>query len=257
MSYLQRLLFEMDKYEEHVDNMLRLNAQQEEIDQIDLTAYSEPLLDLIGQLSTEQQQKLKKIIYQNSQLDKQSAKKYEAFKPDERGNIHYEFYYDSHLERGMKSASSIKFSVPYELDVVNAYESTNGITMPLELKVYLTCVSSSVYKTHLDYQIIRLGKLQNFPTIVNGVRYYHQTSLGDDVDYDDPEYDAKLEELQKVKDTTIVLELRGCGCGYTDQIVLNVGDNYGEVWHEKFAGDGVFSKVNESFFDYALKIVSN
>lgn len=56
---------------------------------------------------------------------------------------------------------------------------------------------------------------------------------------------------------TTIMQLRNCGCGHTDQIVLNVSDNYGQVWHEKFSCDGVFAKVNDSFFDYALKIISN
>lgn len=262
MSYMQQLLFAIKKDNEHVENMLKLEASIEEINQIDLTltSRSKPLLDLIGQLSTEQQKKLKMIIYQNKQLDEQSAKKYESFKPNENGMINFQLGHNgSYQSYGMIHISSIKFAKPYELSVVNSYESENGVSLPLELKVYLTCVSSSIYKTHLDYTKIILGELKKMPTIIEGVRYYHQTELGDDVDYDDPLYDTKLEELQKEKDTTVVLELRGCGCGYTDQIILNASNTYsiGQVWHEKFAGDGVFSKVNESFFDYALKILSN
>jgi len=98
---------------------------------------------------------------------------------------------------------------------------------------------------------------KKMPTIVDGIKYFHETSQYMDGDLDDAEYDAKLEELCKIKDTTVVLELRGCGCGYTDVLVLNDDKNHGQVWHEKFAGDGVFYKVNESFFDYALKIISN
>ena len=230
MSYMQRLLFAMEQEEEDKKNMLRLEAQREEIDQIDLTAYAEPLLNLISQLSASQQAKLRAIIYQTKQLD-------------------------------AKLISFQKFTKPYELDVVNAYESANGMALPLELKVYLTCVSSSVYKTHLDCTKITLGRLINMPTIVEGVGYYQQTELediDDDVyDVNQTEYNMILEKLRQAKDTTVVLELRGCGCGYTDQIVLNSGNNFGQVWHEKFAGDGVFSKVNESFFDYALKITSN
>jgi hypothetical protein len=247
----------MEKYDENERNMLKLEEHQEEINQVDLTGYSELLLALINQLSSDQQKKLKKIIYQNSQLDLQSAKKYEQFKRDENGNIRYMFDYGSYQSYGMIHSSSINFSGPYELDVVNEYERENNVSLPLELKVYLTCVSSSVYKTHLDYQKIKLGKLEKMPTIIKGVRYYRQTELNDDIDYDDPNYDEKLEELIKEKDTTIVLKLRECGCGYTDLIVLNSGDNFGQVWHEKFAGDGVFAKVNESFFDYALTIISN
>lgn len=257
MAYLQRLLFAMDKYDENDKNMSKLEEHKDEIDQIDLTGYAEPLLNLIMQLSEEQKQKLKKIIYQNSRLDIQSAKKYEQFPVDERGFIRFHFDNGSYQTRGMIHKSSVKFAEPYELDVLNAYEIENGISLPLELKVYLTCVSSYVYKTHLDYIQIELGRLQKMPTIVEGVKWYAETTLGDDVDYDDPSYDTKLEELQKEKDTTVVLKLRDCGCGYTDLIVLNNGNNFGQVWHEKFSGDGMFFKVNESFFDYALTIVSN
>lgn len=264
MSYAQ---YERNKAKEHLENMFRLSAHFEEINQIDLTSISrsEPLLNLIGQLSTQQQYKLRSIIYQNKQLDEQSAKKYESSTPDEYGMIDFKLGCNgSYQNYGMIHISSIKFTEPYDLTVINEYESVNSITIPLELKVYLTCVSSSIYKTHLDYTQIRLGELKKMPTIVDGINYYHQTELGDDIDYDDPTYDEKMEELQKVKDTTTVLELRWCGCGYTDQIILKVGNDLtsnqrfvGQIWHQKFAGDGVFLKVNESFFDYALKILSN
>lgn len=39
------------------------------------------------------------------------------------------------------------------------------------------------------------------PTIVKGIDCYYQTTLTDEIDYDDPTYNAKLKELQKEQRT--------------------------------------------------------
>jgi hypothetical protein len=238
--YMDRWTYE--KEEQNRKNILSLEAQQKEIDKIDLCNYPELLLNLISQLSDVKQKQLKAIIYQNKILDEKYPNKYKLDKVEMSGGVRLSF---------------TNFFKPYELDEINKYEEIMDITLPLELKIYLTCISSSVYKTHLDYTKIILGNLEKMPAIVEGVGYFHQTSQYIDSDLDDEEYNIKLEELCKIKDTTVVLKLRGCGCGYTDVLILNDDKNHGQVWHEKFAGDGVFYKVNESFFDYALIIISN
>lgn len=255
MSYVQKFLYELNKGERNAQHLLDLENQVEKINQIDLTSnYSQDLVNLIAQLDETQQYKLKKIIYQNNNLDAKSQKKYENCKKDEHGNIHYRFKTGQIITSGMITADSVKFAKPYELETLNEFEKSNqfNVNLPLELKVYLACVSSSVFKNHLKYQILKLTTIYNMPTIVNGVKYYRETTL-DDVDDNDPNYKT----LKAKKDTTLVLKIRECGCGYSDLIVLNNGNNFGEIWHEKFAGDGMFFKVNDSFFDYVLTIESN
>ena len=53
-----------------------------------------------------------------------------------------------------RGKTHINFQPPYSLDEVNSFEYKNNIQLPEELKIYLTKVSRSIYKNHLEFRII-------------------------------------------------------------------------------------------------------
>lgn len=154
---------------------------------------------------------------------------------------------------------------PMEEEKIVNFEKENNVTLPLELIVYLLCVSESTYKDHLNWIPIVLSSsnIEMMPTVDNDNQYYKQTKLCSEdsqkYENDNDLYDNKLAELEKEKNKTKVLNLRRVGCGYTDHIILeNIGDKYiGQIWHDKFTGNGVFKRVDYSFLDYSSNLCSN
>lgn len=228
------------EFNEMLKEISKIDKTNKKINQINFENYSEECANCIKQLNNEQIFKLKNIICQNREIDERYKNKYGKSKADNPEIITY---------------FSTKFSEPYSFEKINEFEIFNNVELPLELKVYLTCVSSSIYKNHLEYSVIELNGTKNMPTIICNLKHYYETNLNCK-HHNDPNYETMLKVLKEVTDTTIVLVIRKCGCDYNDMIILN-GNSFGEVWHEKFAEDGEFYKVNNSFFDYVLSLQSN
>ena len=138
----------------------------------------------------------------------------------------------------------INYQPPYSLQEVEDFEKRNNIELPEELKIYLTQVSKSIYKNHLEFKIIELKDNENFnkPCILEDT----YTSCPDESD--EEEY-----EKNPILNLHGMMEIRTIGCGYTDQIILN-GKFKGTIWTEYFAADGEITKTFDSFFDYILEI---
>jgi len=151
---------------------------------------------------------------------------------------------------------------PYTLEEITAFETLHNIKLPLELSIYLTCISKATFKDHLHWQHVVLDKysVNMMPTITSDKKYYNQVADdgngdGNDDGNDDGNGDGNKNECDN---TTKVLTIRNIGCGYSDVLIIDKeGDYSGQVWNEKFAGDGVFKKANDSFFDYCVIHTSN
>jgi|SaaInlStandDraft_6_1057023.scaffolds.fasta_scaffold84193_1 hypothetical protein len=223
---MRRIMFELEK-DELKEKELNDDSNREEIQDIMLTNFSSDICELINQLDCDQQFKLKKLIYKMST------------------NYGHPMLFTSHCPNTLS------------LQQVTELEQQENIKFPLEFKLYLTCVTSSTYKTHLDWQKMHMSKqnIRMMPTIISDSRSYLQREVADDID--DDKYDAAFDKLVEEQYNTKTFKLRDVGCGYTDLLILDENNFHGQVWHEKFAGDGKFYKRDNSFFDYALCSYSN
>ena len=157
-----------------------------------------------------------------------------------------------------RGETHINFQPPYSLDEVNSFEYKNNIQLPEELKIYLTKVSRSVYKNHLEFRIIELNDNENFKKQCPLEGNYRLLCaqpfcLCPQCESDDEDKCDEFYDNDPLLNFHGMMTIREVGCGYTDQIVLN-GKFKGTIWHEKFAGDGGIMKTYDSFFDYILEI---
>ena len=128
-----------------------------------------------------------------------------------------------------KPAHLLNYQPPYSLNEIKRFEHRNNIQLPNELIIYLTQVSKSLYKSHLEFSIICLHDdtvLQKTCTI----------------DEDDDMFSINLDGMMTIREV---------GCGYTDKIVLN-GKWKGEIWVDYSIADAGCYKINNSFLEYAL-----
>ena len=167
------------------------------------------------------------------------------------------------------------------LDEIKQFESDNNIIIPLELKLYLCCISRGIFKPHLSWQNVELSVDNIFmmPDINDNnedERYNLRDQIARNLDVDElfiktdntrlnnsnrkikelsiDEYNNKKEILKKTF-VTKVLRIREVGCGYNDHIITNASNNQyiGEIWHDDFTCGGQFYKLSNSFFEYLLR----
>lgn len=151
--------------------------------------------------------------------------------------------------RVFSSFPSCSHFPPYKIEEIVAFEIEYGVELPLELKCYLTCVSSGIYKDHLYYQQVLLKKynelgdlsVRMMPTIQKDTDYYL-----DKCECEENECVCNLDNQ------TQTFTLRHIGCGYTNLLIIDKSEFNGQVWEEKFDGGGTFHKTHNSFFEYVL-----
>jgi len=230
-----------------------LQLIQEELDNINSIElkYDLDIMAYVNLLSFSQQNKLKIIIHRLSKVDAKSLKQKYKEEIEAYGISKVHFSPDQPDEIMSKTVS---------LDEIMQFESDNSITIPLELKVYLLCVSRSVFKRHLYWRDIELDNrhIRLMPTIVDPNEYYLESQLNlseEEINaLSHVEYDRKIDEMKSLTYGTKVLVIRNVGCGYNNHIILNTtdGNNIGQIWYDEFAADCYFHQISNSFFDYVM-----
>jgi hypothetical protein len=135
----------------------------------------------------------------------------------------------------LSGSHKLKYQKPYGIDEIDAFETKNGIELPEEFKTYLTEVSRSLYKDHLEFSIIEL---------IDDDKMSKPCALESDYAFDD---DPDITECMGM------MRVRRIGCGYNHMICLN-GKYRGAVWEEAFVGDGPIVIIADNFFEYAMML---
>jgi len=136
------------------------------------------------------------------------------------------------------------YQQPYNINDINLFEQYNIIELPEELKSYLTTVSKSLYKKHLEFSIIELN---NNPNLKKPCVLRRDIQLSPNIDEDDVE----LYNNDPLLNFHGMMNIREIGCGSNVKIVLN-GKYKGTIWREHFINDGCILKIYDSFFEYVL-----
>jgi hypothetical protein len=169
--------------------------------------------------------------------------------------VHYKYEYSRKssvrykTEHLFRDGWLLNFHDPYTNDEIQEFEEKLGYELPHQLRVYLTEISKSLYKTHLGCMNIEL-------------------TYCDELSKPFTKFDGKLKE-NKDREVYIesehshnhyygTLKIRDHGYGPTDRIVLN-GPDKGIIMRENmafprlFIGSGRMWKICDNFFEYASK----
>ena len=143
------------------------------------------------------------------------------------------------------------YQPPYSLTKVKEFETRNEIQLPEQFKTYLTEISRSLFKNHLEFSIIELKDEKNLKRACGLHEVFNSCPEEPDFEDDDDEAYDLWEDNHPLRGFHGLLDLRHVRCGHTDRLVLN-GKYKGTVWRELFAGDGGILRTHSSFYEYAL-----